>query len=403
VLAFALLESRLGVSYRTPLSGCAYDAGTGGASGLHRWCGRVDIPTTLLEVPLAEATRTLSAPTGNVLLTMGDGPWSPSGVDLPSDDLRAIRAWLERGNALIVVTRKLESIPVELRDEHPARAIKTDKTDHPGESAVASLLPAESVESRPETIVVPVSGGGSLTVEDRGARWKPSAPGAGTAPLTSAPGSSAPETEAARWQLAGDPQGGVLFRVPVGRGACYVLLDAYAWTNAGLDAGENARALAGILGREIRGGTLAIDEYRHGHGRAESFLTYLLELPGAPAFLRLALAWALLYCYARNVRLRPVERHAGQERRTAQEYIDAVAQLHERARAAPLAVEAVAGRLRQLSRSSIEPEAPIAVLLGEADAYVKAGDRPASPRDAIGLVARLVQLRKRFYGTRSVS
>ncbi len=45
------------------------------------------------------------------------------------------------------------------------------------------------------------------------------------------------------------------------------------------------------------------------------------------------------------------------ERRTAQEYIDAVAQLYERARAAPLVVEAVARRLRQLARSAAERRA----------------------------------------------
>jgi hypothetical protein len=117
----------------------------------------------------------------------------------------------------------------------------------------------------------------------------------------------------------------------------------------------------------LKGGSLVIDEQRHGHGRAESFLTFLLTLPGASAFLWLALAWALLFYYARNVRLRPVERYAEQERRTAQEYINALAQLHERARAAPLAVEAVAARLRQLTRSSFEHEAAVESLLREAD------------------------------------
>ena len=161
--------------------------------------------------------------------------------------------------------------------------------------------------------------------------------------------------------------------------------------------------LAAILGREIRGGELAIDEYRHGHGRTESFLTYLLYLPGSSAIMWLAAIWALLYFYGRNVRLRPVEAYVERERRTAQELINAVAQLYERARAAPLVVEAVARRLRQISRSSAEHPPAVEELLRRAEDYTKAQERPASPTAAIHLVNELIQLRKRIYGTRTVS
>ena len=75
-----------------------------------------------------------------------------------------------------------------------------------------------------------------------------------------------------------------MFRIPVGKGAVYLLLDEFAWTNAGLDAGDNARVLAEVLSGEIRGGVVALDEYRHGHGRSGSFFTYLVELPGSSAF-----------------------------------------------------------------------------------------------------------------------
>jgi hypothetical protein len=242
-----------------------------------------------------------------------------------------------------------------------------------------------------------------LTVEAQGARWKPPEPKADGDGPAKPPEPTARPTALESRQIAGDARGGVLFRIPVGRGACYVLLDPFAWSNAGLDAGDNAGVLANVLGAELRGGSLVIDEHRHGHGRAESFLTFLLSLPGASAFLWLALAWAVMFYYARNVRLRPVERYAEGERRTAQEYINAVAQLHERARAAPLAVEAVAGRLRQLARSSFEHDPAVASLLHEADAYIEAGRRPASPGDAIRLVTEIVQLRKRLYGSRTVS
>jgi hypothetical protein len=203
--------------------------------------------------------------------------------------------------------------------------------------------------------------------------------------------------------MAGDARGGVLFRVPVGEGAVYFLLDAFAWTNAGLDQGENARVLAGILGREVRGGVLAFDEYRHGHGPAESFLTYLLDLPGASAFLLLATLWAILYFYGRNVRLAPAEVFVERERRTAQESIDAVAQLYERARAAPLVVEAVVRRLRQVARTSAGEDPAVDAMVRRALAYLEKHERPASPAAAMDLVKALIQLRKRLYGHRTVS
>ena len=171
------------------------------------------------------------------------------------------------------------------------------------------------------------------------------------------------------------------FASPSGQGAVYILLDEFAWTNAGLDQGDNARVLAELLGREIRGGVLALDEYRHGHGRTESFLTYLSNLPGSSAVMWLAAIWALLYVYGRNVRLKPVEAYEERERRTAQEYIDAVAQLYERARAAPLVVEAVARRLRQVARSSAEqPSVRRARLLRSADDYTQTRRSPGLSR-----------------------
>ena len=117
----------------------------------------------------------------------------------------------------------------------------------------------------------------------------------------------------------------------------------------------------------------------------------------------LGVVWAILYYYGRNVRLKPVEAYVERERRTAQEYIDAVAQLYERARAAPLVVEAVARRLRQLSRSAAECPPSVAALLQTAEDYVKQGGAAGSPAAAIGLVKQLIQLRKKIYGTRAAS
>ncbi len=390
--------SRLRVTYRTPLTGCARDHGTGGASGVFRWADRIGVSVRLLETPIWEASQTLGEPAGNCVLTMGNGSWSPTGEPLEPENWQSTRAWLSRGNTLLIVTAEPESLPDPLRKD------LIPSTLTPTAAGPRSIIEREAVDSRPETSQAPVSTGGILTVENKGPRWNVSSTqGAVTSASATNPSTLTQVTDPIRWQLAADGRGGVLFRIPVGLGAVYVLLDEYAWTNNGLDHGDNARVLAELLGREIKGGVLAVDEYRHGHGRTESFLAFLLNLPGSSPLLWLAVIWGIFYFYGRNVRLQPVEAYMERERRTAQEYLDAVAQLYERARAAPLVVEAAARRLRQVARSRAENPSSVDALLQSAEIYIRSGERPASPTAAIHLVNDLNQLRKRIYGTRTVS
>jgi hypothetical protein len=394
----AFLGSSLGVSYRTPLSGCARDNGTGGASGVYRWADRIGIPVRLLEVPAWEDASPLRESAGNCVLTMGNGAWSPTGSDLEPASWQKTREWLGRGNTLFIVTRAPRSLPAPLRRD----LLPSDLGEISAERATG--LGQDDVDSRPETSQAELTSGEALTVEANGPRWNiPTVAGPKAGASGKAPSEPAAEADRSRWRLAGDPRGGVLFRIPSGRGAVYVLLDEFAWTNAGFDHGDNARVLAELVRQEIRGGVFAFDEYRHGHGRTESFVTYIANLPGSSAFLWLTAIWALLYLYARNVRLKPVEAYREKERRTAQEYIDAVAQLYERAQAAPLVVEAVARRLRQLSRASAEHPPSVDTLLHRAQASIAAGDRPSVPTAAIALVKDIIQLRKRIYGTRTFS
>ena len=298
---------------------------------------------------------------------------------------------------LFIVTSRPESLPTELKGDLSVDAVHQS-------DEIRTFFEA-SVESRPETSRASVKGGGAMTVVTKGPRWIKK-PGPGVAPGATATkaGALATESETASGQLATDQRGGVLFRIPIGRGAVYVLLDEYAWTNGGLDQGDNALVLAGLLESELqKAGVLAFDEYRHGHGRAESFLVFLVNLPGAKGLFWLSCIWLLLYYYGRNVRLKPVEVYVERQRRTAQEYIDAVAGIYERARAAPLVVLAVARRLRQVSRSSVENSPEVLALLETAQEYVDRAERPAAPTVAIGLVKQLIQVRKRNYGTRAAS
>ncbi len=241
VIILLVFGSRLRVSYRTQLTGCARDDGTGGASGVFRWAERIGIPVRLLEVPISEASQALPEPAGHCVLTMGNGPWSPTGEELDPVSWQSISNWLGRGNTLIVVTHEPKSLPHTFRQGLVPPAF--GETD----AVVAPSFGEPAVESRPETDPAPVTGDGTLTVESKGPRWNaPSAPkpGPGAAPPNPPPAAHDKDRDPSHRQLAGDGRGGVLFRFPVGRGAVYVLLDEFAWTNAGLDHGENARVLA---------------------------------------------------------------------------------------------------------------------------------------------------------------
>ena len=342
---------------------------------------------------------------GNCVLTMGDGPWSPTGEDLEPANWQSTRNWLSQRQYAdrrdhcapgIAPALRQDLIPSTLREASEPASLAAES---------ASLMGRSSVDSRPETTQAPVTTGGVLTVDMKGPRWIAAPiPWARSRRVPDAPPPSiARDEDPARWQLAGDQRGGVLFRIPVGQGAVYVLLDEFAWTNTGLDHGDNARVLAELLGREIRGGVFALDEYRHGHGRAESFLTYLLNLPGSSAA-HLAcrhLGAALLLWSKRPPQAGRSLRGAGTADRPGI-YRRGRPALRARSSRAPGrrgGGPAASPALAILGRTPALVEA----LLQSAENYTKTEERPASPSAAIHLVRQLIQLRKQIYGTRTVS
>src|SRR5208337_579578 len=224
VVILAYSGSRLRVSYRTPLSGCARDHGTGGASGVFRWADRIGIPVRLLEVPIWEASQALREPAGNCVLTMGDVSWSPTGEELEPANWQSTRDWLSRGNTLIVVTTAPDALPHALRQDLIPSTLREAAAESASVAAEsASFISQRFVDSRPETTQAPVTTGGILTVDMNGPRWIAApTPGPGPVAPRTAPPPIAQDTDPARWQLAGDQRGGVLFRIPVGHGAVYV-------------------------------------------------------------------------------------------------------------------------------------------------------------------------------------
>ena len=62
MLGLALLSQRLTTGYRTPLTECMIDEGTGGGLGLALWARRMGVQVQPLQDPLWEAPKSCAGP-----------------------------------------------------------------------------------------------------------------------------------------------------------------------------------------------------------------------------------------------------------------------------------------------------------------------------------------------------
>jgi hypothetical protein len=374
-----LMGHRLAVQSHSPLTLLPDDYRTGGGAGLFLWAQKLSIPTREVHGPLWELNQELSGE-GNCVVTAGDDSWNPyaeAGEEsVTSDQWNAVQRWIETGNTLIVVTSDHSSLPDQLED----RWTTSPKEGAQPHFSSSNLL---KIGSQPSSAEVPTPWGGHLAVSPSGPR------------LENAP----PD-----WIIAGTPESAVLLKRDFGKGKLYLLLDRDAWANAGLDHASNAVALYRIIEQGLGpSGVLAVDQYRHGRGRVESFATYLMTLPGSTACVCMLLLVGVYWIWARNRRLGPPEEYHEIERRTAKEYVEAVAAMNMRARAAPLAVKAVSDRVLSLLRQRGVSTADSRELEQQADEVIARKERPSSPRTETALVTDLINLRKQLYGSREDS
>jgi hypothetical protein len=357
----ALVLGQLQQPYRTSFNGSAHDSGTGGGQALWRWTRLMGWPVTVAGAALP-AVPQLPQAQGNCLLSAGNAP-----LEGTSEEWRALHDWVAAGNSLFLVTTLPGSLPKELFEE------VLDAPEPKPQYGVSTLLGSGSTPQRQIA-----AAGHPFSIDAGGPRW-----------------SGTP----AQWETAGDAQGSVYHRAVVGKGAVVILLDAYALSNEGLDAPGNPEAVAALLRRELHGGSLVFDEARHGYGEAQSYLGALLAVPGARQAVLLGLLLAVLLLVQQNVRLGPPQPYRTVERRSVREYIDALAGLHERARSAPLMVEAVARRLHGLARRRGRPADELEPLLARAAAFRQAAPRDKLPRQAQELVRELIGLRRKILGS----
>ena len=114
----------------------------------------------------------------------------------------------------------------------------------------------------------------------------------------------------------------------------------------------------------------------------------------------MALIWGLFCLWGSTRRLCPPDEYREIERRTALEYIESVAAMNQRARAAPLVIKAVAERVRYLLRKRGIVQDSAKTILDQAARLADSDERPAVPNREIELVSNIIRLKMEFYGTR---
>jgi hypothetical protein len=172
---------------------------------------------------------------------------------------------------------------------------------------------------------------------------------------------------------------GVLTR-QLGAGRIVWWIGSAPLLNRGIEEPGHLELLLNSLG-DPGGRTILWDEYYHGYGRG--FASYLAGTPLVAAFAQLALIGALaLFTLGR--RRAPIRPLVVEPRTSAMEFVEAMAALYQKARAAGGAVETGRARLRRLLTSSAQLPA------GSADDRIAAAIAARHPaidaRDLAGLL-----------------
>lgn len=200
--------------------------------------------------------------------------------------------------------------------------------------------------------------------------------------------------------LLATPHGVVAMTYPYGKGEMVAISAPNAFSNANLAHDDNARFATNVLGTH---GPVAFDERVHGYAIDKSFWSALPAPVHAAAWLVLALL--ILAAIGANVRFAPPLSLEEPDERDSSHYLDAVASLLARARAARTAVADFAddAMRRARRRYGLPPQADVSAVVQRADrAEVREGiaalDRLRSlsnPDDAALVRAAAVNARLR--------
>jgi hypothetical protein len=143
----------------------------------------------------------------------------------------------------------------------------------------------------------------------------------------------------------------IMVEFPFGSGKIIYLSDPYIVSNAGIKLADNARLATNLVSSSS--GVIAFDEYHHGYGSAESaLLNYFLQTPIAFVVIQVAIViFAILFTQSRRFG-RPLSA-SNPNRLSKLEYVSAMAELQESAKAYDLALENIYSSFRRRAARSL--------------------------------------------------
>jgi hypothetical protein len=153
--------------------------------------------------------------------------------------------------------------------------------------------------------------------------------------------------------LFGDGAGDLVGIRRLGRGTLIAVSDPGLFSNARIETADHARLILNIVLRGGGRGPILVDEYHHGHGGQDGFMAYLRKT-AVPWMLAQGGLVFLLLVVARGTRFGPPVPLAARARASSLEYVAALGDLYQRARARRLAAEALAGSLRRGLAETLE-------------------------------------------------
>lgn len=137
----------------------------------------------------------------------------------------------------------------------------------------------------------------------------------------------------------------LLVEAPFQLGRVIILSDPYIVSNAGISSADNSRLAVNIV--TSRAGTIAFDEYHHGHGANNNRLFQYFEgTPVIALFAQCGLIFALVFLSQSRRFARPVP-EPEPDRLSKLEYVSAMAELQQRTRAYDLAIENIYADFRR--------------------------------------------------------
>jgi hypothetical protein len=276
-----------------PVRCTTYSTAAGGYKILYLWLRELGVPVRRWEKPLDDLP-----PAASVLMIVEPELGPGTG------ELKALRGWVYKGGTLILVVRPPN---VFLKQFGLEQAVYSD---HNKEDEDQSVL----FQPGPYTQ-------GVQTILYRGY----------------------PKLTSDRPEVifhARDTGGGLLAIVQEGKGRVIALADPTLFCNKSLKDGDHSRLALNMLLAHHTEGTLLIDEYHHGYGRATSVLGHLARsraleplLQGVLLLLILWAAWGRRFGSPRPL--------VKEEQRSSMQYVGAMAQLFQKAQARGLAIKSV--------------------------------------------------------------